>query len=537
MKRLFNRRTLLELFWMTVFLAMAAVLMLVGASLSRAEPPTANAESLSPLPSPLSPILLAFHAEWCGPCRQMQPVIDALGREGYSIRRVDIDRERELAARFGVNAVPCFIVVERGKEVDRIVGLADSERLKLKLHRPTTPQTGARVAARENIERRPHPAWRYEKPVGHRAAVVRIFCQDDFKTRSIGSGTLVRWAGKKILVLTARHVIQNAKSIVVELFTKKTHKARVLTVDAVWDCAVLEVIGQPEGVVPAEVELGDTAMQTPGNRLESCGYGPDGRLAANTGLFIGYKRSTQAPNGPDDWFEISGHARQGDSGGGVFNTHGRLVGLLWGTDGQVVVGVQAGRLHLLLDAAVGENACPSGQAFEDESPGMSAPNRPACGCVGGACPRATVAGTLRVPEYAPMQFIERHPTAPKPSMPLESLPKADCDCGPNACPMPGPETSEVEAAARTEKPKAVLPWRGQAQSRDAELDARTRRILDAIEADRRDRLEREPAGRAVEPPKVKPKDDEPSPLLAGLCVLAAVVVGFVVYFAAQKQTE
>ena len=70
--------------------------------------------------------------------------------------------------------------------------------------------------------------------------------------------------------------------------------------------------------------------------------------------FLGYKRSTQTPNGPDDWFEISGHARPGDSGGGVFNQRGRLVGVLWGTNGEVVVGVQAGRLHLLLDSALPE---------------------------------------------------------------------------------------------------------------------------------------------------------------------------------------
>ena len=42
-------------------------------------------------------------------------------------------------------------------------------------------------------------------------------------------------------MLTARHVVADAKKIVVELFNKKTYKARVLKVDAVWDCAVLEL--------------------------------------------------------------------------------------------------------------------------------------------------------------------------------------------------------------------------------------------------------------------------------------------------------
>ena len=184
---------------------------------------------------------------------------------------------------------------------------------------------------------------------------MRIYCQDDLRTRSIGSGTLVKWGGK-VVVLTARHVVKDAKKIVVELHDKRTHRATVVAVDAVWDCAVLELDAAPVGVEPADVERGEAAMQAAGNRLESCGYGPDGRLACNSGLFLGYKRSAETPDGPDDWFTISGHARGGDSGGGVFNERGRLVGVLWGTDGQEVVCVQAGRLQKLLSAAIPEDA-------------------------------------------------------------------------------------------------------------------------------------------------------------------------------------
>ena len=180
---------------------------------------------------------------------------------------------------------------------------------------------------------------------------------------------LVRWNGR-IVVLTARHVVTPAKRIVVDLCTGKRYEARVLKIDAVWDCAVLELSGQPEGVQPAEVELGDAAMQQAGSRLESCGYGPDGRLACNSGLFLGYKRSGEHPQGPDDWMILSGHARQGDSGGPVFNAHGRLVGVLWGTDGEEVVAVQAGRLHLLLDAAVPPSTTP---AIRDWGLGLGVP--------------------------------------------------------------------------------------------------------------------------------------------------------------------
>jgi thiol-disulfide isomerase/thioredoxin len=500
--RIFDRRTLLELFWMAVFLGLVAVLTVVGASLARSETGEALApdpESLSPLLSPLSPVLLVFHADWCAPCRQMQPTVDALVREGYSVQRINIDRDREQATRFGVAAVPCFIVVERGKEVDRIVGQTSIERLKWKLRRATP----AHNPHHNPPERRPHLAWRYEEPVGHRAAVVRVYCQGDARTRSIGSGTLVRWGAEKIVVLTARHVVQDARKIVVELSNRKTHKARVLKVDAVWDCAVLELIGEPEGVAPAELELGEAAMQKEGNRLESCGYGPDGKLACNSGLFLGYRRSTATPDGPDDWFEISGHARQGDSGGGVFNSRGRLVGVLWGTNGEMVVGVQAGRIHLILDEAIGVTVQKSLRI------------KTVCG------------GPVVVINRKRCRLLQcRCPTPPKqPPMDITDLPPAK---------LPGPVFTEESSR----KPgKSVLPWRGKSETRDADCDRRIKELLAAQEAERQARLNAQRQPTNGESPKPEKKKDEPSPLLAGLCILAAVIVGFVVYFAAASKNQ
>jgi hypothetical protein len=478
--RILDRRVLLELFWMALFLGLVAALMLAGASLARAETPG----DCPNLPSPVS-------------------------GEGPGVRA----NENE-----------------------------------------TVP-----LESRNPPERRPHPAWRYEKPVGHRAAVVRVYCQDDVRTRSIGSGTLVRWGANKVVVLTARHVVQDARKIVVELHNKKTHKARVLKVDAVWDCAVLGVVGKPEGVAPAELELGDAAMQKEGSRLESCGYGPDGRLACNTGLFISYRRSTKTPNGPDDWFEISGHARQGDSGGGIFNQRGRLVGVLWGTNGEVVVGVQAGRIHVLLDEALADRHdatepgdCPNFRAnengtvpFEAEPPANNGQERQGgCGCPGGCRPRGP---TVFPRSYRPLQFSPRHPTPPKPSQDLTDLPMPG-DCPDSRVsengtvpfsPMPGPESAPEEASAK--KPGTnVLPWRGKAEQRDADIAERQRQLLDALEADRQARLESQRQATTQERPATASRDETGSdmtPLGAGLCVLGGIAIGFVIYFSAQKQAS
>ena len=68
-------------------------------------------------------ILVKFGAPWCGPCRQMVPILDKLAEEGYNnIYDVDIDVETDLAASYGVRSVPTFILFEDGKELTRKVG-------------------------------------------------------------------------------------------------------------------------------------------------------------------------------------------------------------------------------------------------------------------------------------------------------------------------------------------------------------------------------------------------------------------------------
>ena len=56
-------------------------------------------------PSPAAtsePILLDFHAQWCGPCRQMRPTLSLLAERGYPIKSVDIDHEPDLSEKYGV---------------------------------------------------------------------------------------------------------------------------------------------------------------------------------------------------------------------------------------------------------------------------------------------------------------------------------------------------------------------------------------------------------------------------------------------------
>jgi thioredoxin 1 len=74
--------------------------------------------------SPL-PVLVDFHATWCGPCKMLAPVVEeiALERKGtLKVVKCDVDAAQAMAAKFDVRSVPTLIVFRDGKEVRRRVG-------------------------------------------------------------------------------------------------------------------------------------------------------------------------------------------------------------------------------------------------------------------------------------------------------------------------------------------------------------------------------------------------------------------------------
>lgn len=82
------------------------------------------------------PVLVDFWAEWCGPCKMLNPVIEEIASESgdrATIAKVNIDEEPELAGRFGVQSIPTMVVFRDGTEQDRLVGVAPKKAIIEKL--------------------------------------------------------------------------------------------------------------------------------------------------------------------------------------------------------------------------------------------------------------------------------------------------------------------------------------------------------------------------------------------------------------------
>lgn len=72
------------------------------------------------------PVVVDFWAEWCGPCKQLSPIIDEIAEEmdgQIKVAKVNLDEERELGALFQVLSIPTVLLFKGGQKVDEFVGL------------------------------------------------------------------------------------------------------------------------------------------------------------------------------------------------------------------------------------------------------------------------------------------------------------------------------------------------------------------------------------------------------------------------------
>lgn len=192
-------------------------------------------------------------------------------------------------------------------------------------------------------DERPHPA------------VVRVIAPERDGTAAYGSGTLVDVNDAVGLVITNWHVVRDATGSVTVVFPDGFRTAaQIAKTDKDWDLAAL-VCAKPN---VAPVALAKAAPR-PGEMLTIAGYG-SGDYRTATGRCTQYL--APGPKFPSEIVELEADARQGDSGGPIFNARGELAGVLFGEAGGMTAGSYCGRVDQFLKTAFMPSTAPSGGA-------------------------------------------------------------------------------------------------------------------------------------------------------------------------------
>jgi len=175
-------------------------------------------------------------------------------------------------------------------------------------------------------------------------AVVRVVVPQRDGT-SYGSGTLVDVQGQYGLVITNWHVVSEAAAPPFVLFPDGFRSsATIVKTDRDWDLAALAIWKPNSEPVPLSAD-----PPRPGDWLAIAGYGP-GPYRAAAGRCTQYVAPGMQL--PMDMVELSAAARQGDSGGPIFNQRGELAGVLFGAGHGHTAGSYSGRVEKFLASVV-----------------------------------------------------------------------------------------------------------------------------------------------------------------------------------------
>ena len=334
-------------------------------------------------------VLLDFYSDSCVPCRQMSPTVQALIDAGYPVERVNVDKNRPLAAKFGVHSWPCFVMVVDGREVDRAVGMTSRQRLEQMCNEGVSAAPNSRSApmlAQNNaLPPQPMPPsaswppsssspnslnepWNPSIPsqpiaaplkpaavsdAALLAASVRLRIADpDGRSWDVGSGTIVHSRGDEALVLTCGHVFRDSQGkgrIIVELFgvgssEPQQVEGRLVSFDLTRDVGLV-AIRTPGPVAVARLAPPDFRI-TAGMPVASVGCNNGDPPTVRRSQVTSLDKYQGPPN-----LEVAGQPVQGRSGGGLFSSDGYVIGVCNAADPSLKEGVFAapGSIYAELD--------------------------------------------------------------------------------------------------------------------------------------------------------------------------------------------
>lgn len=334
-------------------------------------------------------VLLDFSAAWCGPCRTMEPIVHRLSSAGYPVRKIDVDQNPEMASRFRVTGLPCFVMLVNGQEVDRVVGAASHGRLAQMFEqaqvapgraqvRGQSPDNMPPAAFSSQPPGRPSAVAPPQQPSGSAspvnqamAATVRIKVEDP-QGHGFATGTVIDSHGSEALVVTCGHVFRDSQGkgrITVETFAggaPQGSEGFLVSFDLKRDIALVSFRPGLK-IAPAPVAVSGTGIR-PGVGVFSIGCDRGAAPSVRQSNITSVDKYRGPPN-----IEVAGEPVVGRSGGGLFTTNGELIGICNYADPQDNEGIYASlaTIHWELDrigqrriyqresVAVAQNQAPS----------------------------------------------------------------------------------------------------------------------------------------------------------------------------------